>query len=384
MHTHQAGSKLELLTTNAAAAAADASSVERTTEMAVPQPQPPDGSMGSRIAEVALLLQRALRHLQLAPQTTLGHRYFRLPRGPRRDDWDSDEDDEEEDDEDHRNNAADDAARRLDGRRGTQPLLKSAGRGGGLSKDPARVTYEESPGTYICASLARSPVFYHFMNLMTLGSTVLLAVAHHGMQPSTASLLRRLDNLLVLVFTLEALIKIRGLGWRRFKADGLNTFDLLVVVVSILELFLGTDSPKSYALRCVRLLRIFSLARNWHSFRRVLFNMAYTASNSLPFLLLTTIFLFVFAIGGMTFLGGKLKEIDPLTGLEVPVRANFDSFYWAVISVFRIMTLDDWDDDMYEVRGELVSPPEIAPSFSLTDWPTPSNPIQQTGHARGR
>lgn len=36
--------------------------------------------------------------------------------------------------------------------------------------------------------------------------------------------------------------------------------------------------------------------------------MAYTASHSMPFLLLTAIFLFVYAIAGMTLLGGKITE----------------------------------------------------------------------------
>ncbi len=312
------------------------------------QQQQPDAGVSSRIVEVALLLQRALRHLQLAPQNTLGPRYFRLPRGPRR----GDESDSDSDDDEHDAGAAGPAGGPVAAK---QRLLKHGGhgrRGGGLRKDPARVTYEESPGTYICASLARSAAFHHFMDLMTVVSTVLLSLAHYGMAASTADTLSKLNNAVVVVFTLEALIKIRGLGWRRFKADGMSSVDLLVVVVSILELFLGTDSAKSSALRCVRLLRVFSITRDWVAFRRVLSNMAYTASNSLPFLLLTTIFLFVFAIGGMTFLGGKLKEVDPVTGLEVPMRANFDTFYWAVISVFQIMTLDQWNENMYEVRRE--------------------------------
>ena len=275
------------------------------------------GPVSTKIAEIALLLQRAMRHLQLAPQNTLGPQYFRLQ---------ADGDDGEEDEDDVGG-----------GRKGNR----------WQRKDPGKVTYEDSPGTFICAAVARSPAFYHFMNAMTLVSTILLSLAHYGMSVLMAQTLTRLNNLLVLVFTLEAFVKIRGLGWRRFKADGMNTFDLLVVVVSILELFLGGTSARSYALRCVRLLRVFSLARSWSSFRRVLFNMAYTASNSLPFLLLTTIFLSVFAIGGMTFLGGKLTETDPMTGLGVPVRANFDTFYWAVVSVFQIMTLDQWNENMY-------------------------------------
>ncbi|EWM21027.1 voltage-gated ion channel superfamily [Nannochloropsis gaditana] len=166
-----------------------------------------------------------------------------------------------------------------------------------------------------------------------------------------ARALTRLNNLFVLIFCLEAYIKVRGWGWPLYKKLGSPALDFLVVVISLLEVFLGGTSARSYALRCVRLLRLFSLGRKWKSFRLVLTNVLYTAANSLPFLLLTTTFLSVFAIGGMTFLGGKLRDTDPSTGLPVPARANFDSFYWAVISIFQIMTLDDWNLHMYRAMG---------------------------------
>ena len=63
--------------------------------------------------------------------------------------------------------------------------------------------------------------------------------------------------------------------------------------------------------------QVFSLARSWKSFRRVLTNMAYTASNSMPFVLLFCLCLFVYAIAGMTLFGDKLTEQDPNTGLMV-------------------------------------------------------------------
>jgi hypothetical protein len=45
--------------------------------------------------------------------------------------------------------------------------------------------------------------------------------------------------ILILIFTLESYIKIRGLGWTRFKADGMNTFDLIVAIMSLMELVLA-------------------------------------------------------------------------------------------------------------------------------------------------
>lgn len=38
------------------------------------------------------------------------------------------------------------------------------------------------------------------------------------------------------------------------------------------------------------------------------------------------------------------------------MRANFDSFYWSVISVFQVICLDNWNNFMYAV-SQLVDPP---------------------------
>lgn len=59
--------------------------------------------------------------------------------------------------------------------------------------------------------------------------------------------------ILILIFTLESYIKIRGLGWTRFKADGMNTFDLIVAIMSLMELVLagqvGVDGNHSASLQ---------------------------------------------------------------------------------------------------------------------------------------
>jgi len=299
-----------------------------------------EGGVNVRVGEIALLLQRAMRHLQLAPQHSLSPSSFRLKETG-------------EDEED------DPLLLRKNGGR-----TRKGGRKGG-EVDPSSVKYEESPGTYICAAIARSRSFYYFGHFITILSTLLLSLAHYGMSPSLSRFLTRMNNFLVLIFCLEVFVKARGWGWRRYKEEeGGVGLDLFVVVVSLLELFLGGTSSRSYALRCVRLVRIFSLGREWGGFRKVLGNVVYTASNSVPFLLLLGTFLSVFAIGGMTFLGGKLVDSDGLAALPVPARRNFDSFYWSVVSVFQIMTLDGWNSEMYKAMS--VSDSAIAAGFYVS------------------
>lgn len=70
------------------------------------------------------------------------------------------------------------------------------------------------------------------------------------------------------IFIVEMLIKILALGFKTYFLDPFNSFDCLVVLASILDLFISNflsyESGGAFtALRAFRLLRIFKLAKSW-------------------------------------------------------------------------------------------------------------------------
>jgi len=256
----------------------------------------------SRVNEVVALLRRALRHL---------HRIHGVRGGERVGDDD------------------DDAMEEEDGRpRETQPLLTKESREennddvengighqrqrrgssnstfAGVKHDHLTFRFEDAPVAFICASIVAWPYFDRVMDFMSIVSAVLLSLIRYDMEvpEQTINAISRINTFLTILFAIESYIKIRGLGWRRFRKDGMNMFDLGVVIIALAEMLVNGGGRYS-TLRTVRLLRIFSLARGWKSFRQVLYNIAFTVGNSFPFLLLTAIFLFVYAIVGMTLLG---------------------------------------------------------------------------------
>lgn len=58
------------------------------------------------------------------------------------------------------------------------------------------------------------------------------------------------------------LFKLIGLGFLDYIRDGFNILDGIVVVFSLVEVGLGSDSAVS-SIRTLRLLRIMKLARSW-------------------------------------------------------------------------------------------------------------------------
>lgn len=63
------------------------------------------------------------------------------------------------------------------------------------------------------------------------------------------------------------IIKLIGLGFKDYVKDTFNIFDAVVVALSLIELVLvgvGIEGTGAFsALRAVRLLRVFKLARSW-------------------------------------------------------------------------------------------------------------------------
>lgn len=93
-------------------------------------------------------------------------------------------------------------------------------------------------------------------------------------------------------------------------------------------------------LRSFRLLRIFKLVRFLPALRRQLLVMIHTMDNVMTFLALLVIFIFTASILGMHLFGGHYKFRDE-NGQLVVSRANFDTLFWALVTVFQVRNIFD-------------------------------------------
>merc|ERR1711899_235308 len=92
-------------------------------------------------------------------------------------------------------------------------------------------------------------------------------------------------------------------------------------------------------LRTFRLLRILKLVRFLPNLRRQLIVMLRTMDNVAVFFGLLMLFIFIFSILGMNLFGCKF--CDPET--KICDRKNFDSLLWATVTVFQVLTQEDWN-----------------------------------------
>ncbi|XP_074972094.1 voltage-dependent L-type calcium channel subunit alpha-1S-like isoform X3 [Phalacrocorax aristotelis] len=198
-----------------------------------------------------------------------------------------------------------------------------------------------------CRDVVKSKFFYWLVILLVALNTLSIASEHH-FQPEW--LTRVQDNaswVLLALFVAEMLLKMYALGLRQYFMSLFNRFDCFVVCAGILEAILvelGSLSPLGISvLRCIRLLRIFKITRYWTSLSNLVASLLNSVRSIASLLLLLFLFIIVFALLGMQLFGGKFDFED----MEVR-RSTFDNFPQALISVFQILTGEDWNSIMYD------------------------------------
>jgi hypothetical protein len=172
-----------------------------------------------------------------------------------------------------------------------------------------------------------------------------LAAEYHDMPTSTADLLWLLNFTCTLVFFAEMILKLVGLGWLGYKQDTFNLFDGSIVMLSVLEIVMeafGVQGGGISVFRALRILRIFKVTAQFDNLKRVLVTIISTIPELANFLILLCLFAFFYAVTGLHLFGGTFAELE-----EMP-RSHFDDFGASLMSVFQILTGENWNTVMYD------------------------------------
>ncbi|ESO07430.1 hypothetical protein HELRODRAFT_170765 [Helobdella robusta] len=177
-------------------------------------------------------------------------------------------------------------------------------------------------------------------------NSIFMGIEFHN-QPEVMTLVGEYSNMIfTCLFAFEMLLKIFADGLFGYIRIGFNAFDGVIVIVSIVEIAQG-DSGGLSVLRTFRLLRILKLVRFLPALRYQLVVMLKTMDNVATFFALLMLFIFIFSILGMNLFGCKFCDVNPITGEKQCWRKNFDSLLWATVTVFQILTQEDWNEVLY-------------------------------------
>uniref|UniRef100_A0A669QL27 Voltage-dependent L-type calcium channel subunit alpha n=1 Tax=Phasianus colchicus TaxID=9054 RepID=A0A669QL27_PHACC len=198
-----------------------------------------------------------------------------------------------------------------------------------------------------CRGAVKSVSFYWTVLLLVFLNTLTIASEHHGQPQWLTETQAYANKALLSLFAAEMVLKLYALGPSCYFASFFNRFDCFVVCGGVLETALverGAMEPLGISvLRCVRLLRVFKVTRHWASLSNLVGSLLNSMKSIASLLLLLFLFIIIFALLGMQLFGGRFSFDETQTK-----RSTFDTFPQALLTVFQILTGEDWNAVMYD------------------------------------
>ncbi|XP_042869769.1 voltage-dependent calcium channel type A subunit alpha-1-like isoform X13 [Penaeus japonicus] len=186
--------------------------------------------------------------------------------------------------------------------------------------------------------------FYWFVIILVFLNTACVAAEHYDQPDWLTKFLYYAEFIFLGLFITEMFVKMYALGARIYFESSFNRFDCVVISGSIFEVVWSSFKSGSFGLsvlRALRLLRIFKVTKYWASLRNLVISLLSSMRSIISLLFLLFLFILIFALLGMQLFGGSFNfpEGTPL--------ANFNTFAIALLTVFQILTGEDWNEVMY-------------------------------------
>lgn len=182
-------------------------------------------------------------------------------------------------------------------------------------------------------NIAESSWFQNSITIAILAAGVLVGMeTYPAFVERHESVLHALDKIILWIFVLEIAVKMGAEGrkpWRYFL-DPWNIFDFVIVAAA----FLPFDGNMITVLRLLRLLRVLKLVRALPKLQ-ILVGALLKSIPSMAYVSMLLLLLFYIYAVAAVFL---FAENDPV---------HFENLEMSMLSLFRVVTLEDWTDVMY-------------------------------------
>ncbi|XP_062419469.1 voltage-dependent T-type calcium channel subunit alpha-1I-like [Pungitius pungitius] len=192
--------------------------------------------------------------------------------------------------------------------------------------------------------VVKSKIFNRLIMFAVLLSILTLAIEHHNQPNVLTTILHISDLTFTVIFVVAMLLKLMALKWAYFE-DRNNLFDFFIVIISVWETITKADSRLS-VLRAFRLLRFGRLLHYLPYLRTQLLVLKKAMEEAASLCMLILFVIFVFSLVGMHLFGHGLD-----TRKRINDRKNFDTLLWSMVTVFQILTEENWNRVMYAIMA---------------------------------
>ena len=203
-----------------------------------------------------------------------------------------------------------------------------------------------------------SGAFYAFFTLCILANATTIAMHWHNMPESLSRGLLIADWTFTSLFFVEMFFKLWGLGAVAYWTDPWDCSDGLITVLSTVEMCLhiaqgidteveGTGLDVLRTFRILRVLRSMKVLRKHKGLKRLFGTVSQGLSSLMDFIVLLSLFVFIFSILGVQFFGG-MPEFQGK-------RRNFDGIGSSVLVIFEMLTGSNWAETMWvAMQGRVI------------------------------
>jgi len=185
----------------------------------------------------------------------------------------------------------------------------------------------------LCKKIAESKWFQNFITLAILVAGILVGIATYTeFSEKYHSILEVANKLVLWIFVAEVVIKMIAEGkkpWRYFN-DGWNIFDFIIVAAA----FMPFGGSSVAVLRLLRLLRVLKLVKALPKLQLLVSALLKSIPSMGYVSILLLLLFYIYAVAAVFFFGAN----DPI---------HFENLQMSMLSLFRVVTLEDWTDVMY-------------------------------------
>ena len=188
-----------------------------------------------------------------------------------------------------------------------------------------------------CLRISNSKAFQRFIILTIVFAGVVVGVQTYAkFAERHKEILEFMDGMILVVFSLEVIIKVAAEGKKplRYFSNPWNVFDFIIVAACLLEPVLPIDGAFLPVLRLARILRVLRLVTTIPKLQVLVTCLL----KSLPSMFYVSVLL-----GLLFYVYGTMAVF--LYGENDPI--HFRNLQTSVLSLFRVVTLEDWTDVMY-------------------------------------
>ena len=195
--------------------------------------------------------------------------------------------------------------------------------------------------------VASHPYFDPVIMAAIILNTIFMMTEHYQQVDGVTDFLYVANLVFLVIFTVEAILKIGAFGWALYWRDDWNKFDFIVVILSLAGL--GFDAGVGASVvRVFRVLRIFRLVKRAETLKKLIQTLIYSLPSLFNISALLMVLFYIYAVVGMAIFGQV--EQDPVDDFGISRQSNFTDFFSALLLLWRHATGDAWEAQYWTAR----------------------------------